>query len=238
MSQDAKTNQSKSEKTTVFNLIILDESGSMMSLSQQTVSGCNETLNIIRSTAKANPDTIRSLVSIYEFQSNEQRPSHYLIKNAKPEDVKDVTLDDYKPWGGTPLLDAVGSTLTELKAVAATHENSTGIVTIITDGYENSSHHYTWQQVSKLISELKEIGWTINLIGANVDVEQMGNAMNIDNRMEFVASSQGTTAMYESLRDSWSERMNVIANEDASMPMEERISTRKANSSTFFRKKK
>ena len=49
-------------KTTVFNLIILDESGSMEQMTNQTISGCNETLNIIRSNAKTHAETMNSFV--------------------------------------------------------------------------------------------------------------------------------------------------------------------------------
>ena len=57
-------------KTTVFNLIILDESGSMEQMTNQTISGCNETLNIIRSNAKTHAETMNSFVSIYAFQDS------------------------------------------------------------------------------------------------------------------------------------------------------------------------
>lgn len=238
MKTNNQTSNPTTEKTTVFNLIILDESGSMAPLVKQTISGCNETLNVIRSTSAANPDTIRSLVSIYEFQSNPSRPSHYLIKNAKPEDVKDLTEKDYQPCGATPLLDAVGSTLSELKAVAATHENASGIVTIITDGYENSSQFYNWRQVANLIAELKEMGWTINLIGANIDVERMGETMNIDNRMAFTSDEEGTSVMYGKFSSHLEDSLNDYAHEDRFMPMEARICERKARSSKFFSRKK
>ena len=49
-------------KTTVFNLIILDESGSMTQMTNHTISGCNETLNIIRSNAKTHAETMNSFV--------------------------------------------------------------------------------------------------------------------------------------------------------------------------------
>ncbi len=223
-------------KTTVFNLIILDESGSMSGIENQTLSGCNETLNVIRSTAKEKSDKIRSLVSVYAFQSGSEYPSRYLVKNAKPEEVRDITVKDYHPLGSTPLLDAVGSTLSELKAVASTHENATGIVTIITDGYENSSEHYTWQSVGNLILQLKEIGWTINLIGANIDVEKMAKTINVDNRMAFTADANDTKRMFNDFSRNTKTRMCEYAEEDCNMAMEERIKERKANAKNFFKK--
>ncbi len=228
------------EKTTVFHLIILDESGSMSSLRNQTVSGCNENLNVIRSLQEKYGDTQRNLVSIYLFQSNPDIPSRYLVKNVPISEVKDLTAEQYKPWGGTPLLDAVGSTLIDLKAVASTHEDATGIVTIITDGMENASTHYNWAQVASLISELKEQGWTINLIGANIDVNEMAHKMEIDNTLAFEANQEGTKNMWAGFNDSVSEcfasRMDFEL-ENPNMSREERVKERKRFSSNFFKKK-
>lgn len=225
-------------KATVFNLIILDESGSMSSMTNQTISGCNETLNIIRSTAQQHKDTMKSLVSIYAFQEGGPVKSRYLIKNAKPEDVRDVTTKDYEPWGSTPLLDAVGSTLTELKAIAATHDDATGIITVMTDGYENSSTQYTWQDVARLISQFKEMGWTVNLIGANVDVDQMARRFNIDrnNAMKYQQTEEGTRDMWESYCSNVSTRMTEEADIACccAEPIE-RMNMRRKSSKNFFK---
>ena len=74
-------NNAANTKTTVFNLIILDESGSMDSLTNATISGCNETLSVIRAAQQQVGDRQRHLVSIYAFQSGAV-PSRYIIKNA------------------------------------------------------------------------------------------------------------------------------------------------------------
>lgn len=221
--------------TTVFNLIILDESGSMQPVVSQTIAGCNETLNVIRSSAQSHKDKMRSLVSIYAFQDGGPIKSRYIVKNSTPDEVKNITPDDYKPWGNTPLYDAIGSTLSELRTVAATHEDATGIITIITDGYENSSRSYNGPQVARLIESLKEMGWTINLIGANIDVESLGRKFNIDNNMAFTQTAAGTTAMFDKLKNVSACRMEEMACE-AEMPMEERIKERKKKSRGFFSK--
>ncbi len=228
-------------KATVFNLIILDESGSMCDMTNETISGCNETLNVIRANAKKNADTINSFVSIYAFQGHPQVPSRYLIKNAKPEDARDITQEDYHPCGSTPLLDAVGSTLSELKAISETHEDATGIVTIMTDGYENSSRIYNWEKVSKLISELREIGWTINLIGADIDVEEMAKRMNIDadNSIRYCKTKIESRQMWDNLSANidacFDDEVNFCeTNPTASR--EERRLERRLRSKNFFKK--
>ena len=69
-----------------------------------------------------------------------------------------------------PLNDAVGSTLIDLKTCTDEFPQSIGSVTIITDGYENASRHYSRKQVASMIQELKNMGWNFNFIGANIDV--------------------------------------------------------------------
>lgn len=229
----------KIAKTTVFNLIILDESGSMSPLTYQTVNGCNETLNVIRSLENKHGDTQRNLVSIYLFQENAEIPSRYIYKNKPIADISDMSTEVYRPWGGTPLLDAVGSTLIDLRAVASTHPDSTAIVTIITDGMENASRHYTFEQVASLISQLKEIGWTFNFIGANIDVEAISKKMSIDNAMAFESSQAGTQKMWTNFRDSMEahEEKRIKAERDCEdSSLEARISLRKKYSSNFFKK--
>lgn len=224
-------------KTTVFNLIILDESGSMSDLTKQTVDGCNETLNVVRSLEKKHGDTQRNLVSIYLFQSDSEIPSRYVYKNQPIANVKNMTTETYRPWGCTPLLDAVGSTLVDLRAVASTHEDATGTVTIITDGMENSSKEYTYEMVAKIISEMKEKGWTINFIGANIDVNAVSRKMNIDNAMAFSANISGTKKMWSDFSDCMFEHHNSrIREERACETEEERLNIRKKMSMGFFKK--
>lgn len=227
-------------KTTVFNLIILDESGSMSSVTEQTISGCNETINVARAQAQKNSDVLRSLTSVYAFQEGGPLPSRYILKNEDSVKTRHITPQDYQPWGATPLLDAVGSTLSELKAVAATHEDATGVITVITDGYENSSTQYSWKDVARLISGFKEKGWTVNLIGANIDVDAMAAKMNIDNRMAFTADHEDTKRMWNDYNSSLMEEMECYACEAREAPssIEERMTSRKSRSKSFFRPKK
>lgn len=82
----------------MYNLIILDESGSMRPVRKQTISGCNETLNSIREIANKHPEDSQ-FISIYCFDSERSR---YLIKNKRAEEVSDLTKNDYSPNACTP----------------------------------------------------------------------------------------------------------------------------------------
>lgn len=223
-------------KTTVFNLIILDESGSMGSCVNSTISGCNETINVAKQLQANNPDTQRVLMSIYAFQANGPVPSRYLCKNIPVADARHITNQDYKPYGCTPLFDAVGSTLVELKAIAATHEDATGIVTIITDGLENASTHYDLEKVVRLIDQMKEMGWTFNFIGANIDVDMMSNRLHIDNKMAFSSDEEGTGKMFDDLGCCMMAYESERMSQEANMSQDERLAFRKKHSKGFFRR--
>lgn len=233
---DTKTNSTDSVKTTVFNLIILDESGSMSGNTAQTISGCNEILNVIREDEKNNSAHRRNLVSIYAFQSG-GTPSRYLMKNAPAGKVADLTDRDYRPCGCTPLLDAIGMTLVDLEAIANTHEDANAIITIFTDGYENSSTEYTYEQVAAIISRLKERGWTINFMGANIDEVTMGRRLNIDreNIQSWESTKEGTREAMDRVYCCLKKGM-AMSNAEINMPVEERIKMRKQRSKKFFDK--
>lgn len=201
-------------KTRIFNLIILDESGSMSCVKRQTIDGCNETINTIITAQKQHTDTQDHFVSIYAFQGDGSRPSRYIIKNAAANDAHHITPDDYEPWGTTPLNDAVGSTLIDLKTCTDEFPQSIGSVTIITDGYENASRHYSRRQVALMIQELKSMGWNFNFIGANIDVVATAATFAIDNTLEFSQDSEGTRQMFETQSQS---RMRYYDRIDACM---------------------
>lgn len=189
-------------KTGIYNLIILDESGSMDCVKRQTISGCNETINTIRAAQEKYADTQDHYVSIYVFQENDKVPSRYLIKNLPIAEVSHINGEQYEPWGCTPLYDAVGGTLADLKSITKDKEMAIGSVTIITDGLENASKHYTREKVAKMIDALKEMGWSFNFIGANIDVKGTAASLNIDNALEFQQDEDGTEAMFARERSS------------------------------------
>ena len=185
--------EAKEGFTSVYHLIVLDESGSMTCVTQQTISGCNETIQTIRMMQDNNKDTQAHYVSIYLFESGNSR---YIIHNQPVAEVKDITHRDYCPNGCTPLFDALGFTLTELKEIMGTPD-TLGYVTIITDGEENASRRYFMSQIRNLIDELKKRDVIFSFIGANIDAAEYAKRLNISNSMQFVQDDEGTRAMWE-----------------------------------------
>lgn len=178
----------------VHHLIVLDESGSMQRVRQSTISGCNETLGTIRTMQEENKNAQHHLVSIFLFDSNAEH-SRYIRQEVPIDEIDDITSDDYKPHGSTPLYDALGLTLGELSPLIKTDE-SIGYVTIITDGHENSSHEFGLDDVKRLIDALKEKGVVFSFIGANIDAKEYGERLHINNTLQFTQDDNGTREMW------------------------------------------
>ena len=148
-------------KKNVFNLIIVDESGSMSIIHQQAFSGMNETLQTVRAMQKQFPDTDQR-VTLVTFDTGHTK-WHY--DNKAADETKDLDWKDYQPSGGTPLYDAIGAAVSKVNAQI--EKDSKVLVTIITDGEENSSREWTLKMIRNLIEKLKKEGWTFTLIGTD-----------------------------------------------------------------------
>ena len=175
-------------KTRIFNLIIIDESGSMCSIKKEAIDSVNETIQTIRSAQKKHEGQ-EHFVSLVTF--NDDVKTVYDCVNV--DDVKELDAETYRPDCCTALYDAMGVSLNALRKNVAGNDNV--LVTIVTDGYENASREYNGRSIKALVDELKAKGWVFAYIGANQDVEKVAASMSISNTMCFDTTSEGTTAM-------------------------------------------
>lgn len=189
--QAVEDKQTDEDKVRVFNLIILDESGSMMSIYNPALSGVNETLQTIRGAQNEHHDQ-EHFVTLIAFDSN-----HYnqIYHNVPADKAVDITDKQYRPSGCTPLYDTMGRSINELRT--KTVKGDVVLVTVITDGYENASREYNGKAIKSLVEEMRKAGWVFTYIGANQDVEAVAESMSINNRMAFSANVQSTKAMFE-----------------------------------------
>lgn len=183
--------ETKQTKTQVFNVIILDKSGSMEYIRQAAVSGFNETLNGIKKAQEEFADTQDHFVSLLTFCNCEKK---YVFDKVPISEARSLTMEDYQPCCGTPLYDAMGFTLTTMRNYVRGIEDSVVVVTIITDGYENSSKEYTGSAVKHLVEELKSEGWTFTYMGANQDSVEVAFNLSIRNARNFDYTVQGAVA--------------------------------------------
>ena len=69
------------------------------------------------------------------------------------------------------------------------------LVTIITDGMENSSQEYSGRAVKNLVEMQRKKGWTFAYIGANQDAVEVARDLNIQNAMNYDATPEGMVYM-------------------------------------------
>ena len=190
--------ESNSENVKVYNLIILDESGSMSAIYQEALTGVNETLQTIRMAKEEHPEQ-EHFVTLVAFDT-----SHYneIYKGTPAMKTIDITSEQYRPAGGTPLYDAMGRAICELRNHldyldhSSKKEDNVVLVTVITDGYENASREYTGSAIKALVEEMRKKGWVFTYIGANQDVEKVAESMAIKNKMAFRSTREGTQDMF------------------------------------------
>lgn len=175
----------------VYNLIIVDESGSMSIIKNEALAGLNETVETCQKMQEIHPE-MEQRITLISFDSH-----HFKVHfdNVPVMKARKLTADDYRPNAATPLYDAIGNGIAKLNA--QTGENDNVLVTIITDGEENCSQEYNLKLVKNLIEKQKKQGWTFTLIGTdNLDVEGMAGMMSIDNHLAFTEDEESTKVMF------------------------------------------
>lgn len=223
-------------KTQVFNLIILDKSGSMEDIRKEAIDGYNETLGTIRAAQLKHKDSQDHFVSLAAFCGC----GVDMIYDKTPiKDADKLTWNRYEPCCITPLFDAIGSTVKKLKADIKNIEDAAVLVTIITDGYENASKEWTGPAIKKLIDDCKEDGWMFSFIGAGEDIVQVATTISVTNTVVWEKTTEGTKAVFENenaAQDRFYEKMAL--NYTPTMSPSERKKMRRQFSKEYYDKDK
>ncbi len=179
-------------------VFILDRSGSMSGLEKDTIGGFNSMIQRQRKEAG------EAVVSTVLFDNES-----VVIHDRLPLDkVPCMTEREYFTRGCTALLDAVGGAIHHIGNVhkyACKEDVPTKTMVIITtDGYENASRHYTYEQVRSMINRQKEChGWEFLFLGANIDAAAEAKRFGIhaDRAATYRSDERGTALNYEVISD-------------------------------------
>lgn len=183
-------------------VFILDRSGSMYGLEQDTIGGFNSMLT----KQKSLDGECRITTVLFDHQ--------YTLFHDRIDiqAVSPMTKKDYNVGGSTALLDAIGTTIDKLIRVqrhtAESYRAQKVIFVIITDGEENSSRKYSYDQVKAKIEHEKEAyGWEFIFLGANMDAVKTASQFGIhaDRAAEYVPDAVGTTLNFEMMSNAVSE---------------------------------
>ncbi len=169
-------------KPKTYAILILDKSGSMHNVRERTLNDYNEKVQMYRNEANAGEQEVIACFITF----NDHLDEHLWLVPA--EQLKEGTLEDYVPDGGTALNDAIIYALDKAEETIRLGENDAVFVTILTDGDENSSKLYPRPKgdmvVKQRIKHLEEPRngkqqWTITYVGANQDVEEVAERYGI-----------------------------------------------------------
>lgn len=172
--------------------VVLDRSGSMgqNGVLDSTINGFNAQIDAIN--REATPETYVSLVTFGTSVS----PIYFNRRNGQ---IEKLNRNNYRPEGWTALYDAVGYTIRRLENEAEYASDSTFLVMIVSDGYENRSVDYNAHSLANLIRNKQYTGrWTFTYMGSNQDLSQVATILNIPfaNTLAFQSTAEGTASAF------------------------------------------
>jgi uncharacterized protein YegL len=170
----------KSQNSNILAFIV-DKSSSMASCRSQVISGYNEYMQTMKEEVQ---DPLKVYVTFFDTVVTK-------IHDGIPiADVPNLTSATYCPGGMTAMYDAIGETLTAIKASLKGKKIKPKITVVIqTDGDENSSKEFDRAKINALIAKLeKEGNWTFVFMGADQDAWKNASKIGI---------AQGNTLSYK-----------------------------------------
>ena len=154
-------------------VFIIDKSGSMGGLENDTIGGYNSFLKKQQEEAGATRITTVLFDNNYELLHDRLD-----IKAVSP-----ISDKDYFVGGSTALLDAIGKSIHKVENVqnrsGDDYKPSKVLFVITTDGMENSSHEYSYEKIKSMVESKKEAGWEFIFLGANIDAIDVAGSIGI-----------------------------------------------------------
>ena len=180
------------EKTHI--ICILDRSGSMTDIMNDSIGGFNEFLK----QQKELPDEATLTVALFDDKYE------LLYDFVDIKEAKEITKKEWYPRGTTALYDAICKTIHTDRAKIdnlGVEAPSKVLVCVVTDGYENSSRENNVNDTKKLIKECEKNDWNFIYLAANQDAFEVGGGFGISygNTYSYTASGAGVQAMNSTL---------------------------------------
>ena len=179
-------------------VFILDRSGSMAGLEQDTIGGFNGMIE------RQKKEPGEALVSTVLFSSS----SAVIHDRVDIRKVEPMTEKQYYVGGCTALVDAIGDAIHHIALIHkyAREEDvpEHTVFVITTDGMENASHRYTSDEVKAMVKKEKErYGWEFLFLGANMDAVETAACYGIaeDRAVTYRNDSVGQALNYASVSE-------------------------------------
>jgi hypothetical protein len=140
---------------------LLDRTGSMEAIRDDTIGGFNAYLGSLQGNGEANID-----FTLVQFDSVSMDKIHVAVPVAE---VPKLTRETYQPRASTPLIDAAVKTINAVEASLLVTPAVRVVICIQTDGQENSSVEHSWGELNAPIKEKSAKGWQFNFMGVGID---------------------------------------------------------------------
>jgi hypothetical protein len=150
---------------------LLDRTGSMESIRDDTIGGFNAYLDGLKGDGTAKIE-----FTLVQFDSMSIDKIWVAVPIAE---VKKLTRDTYQPRASTPLIDAAFKTIAAVEASLVSEPAERVVICIQTDGHENASTEHDWNELNALVKEKAAKGWQFNFMGVGIDAYDQGARMGI-----------------------------------------------------------
>jgi Mg-chelatase subunit ChlD len=203
-------------KKTSHIIFVLDDSGSMQSCRAATISGYNEYLQAQRKDAKETG--IPTFVSLYKFDGSSVK---CVFNRIAADEVKELDEKSYDPQGMTNLYDAIGGVMMQINGQLAANKKADRdsiIITILTDGAENSSKTFNNLTIKQMVEKAEGKNWGFMFLGANINAFAAGSSLgfNTNNTIQYDTAAMANTMRSASAMTSRM-KMAYASGEDTSM---------------------
>ena len=155
--------------------LLLDESGSMGAIRDETLSALNEYFGMLR---ESTSDILASLVKFDSDEAGKMRLEKLFDCSPVPR-IPHLGHAHYAPRGMTPLIDAACRTIRAVGDAVREKKVDRIVFCIQTDGEENSSTENTWVGLKTLIGEKQADGWEFVFMGCGIDAYEQGRQMGL-----------------------------------------------------------
>jgi len=146
-----------------FISFLLDETGSMESVKDDTIGGFNSFVDTLSKDIEGN-----CYFTLVKFDSSHET---VVCEGVEPAEVPRLDNDNYRPGAMTPLIDAIFNIVkkTEELVKGKNMDKNNVLIVVQTDGNENRSRENTKDQLKELITGKEKDGWAFTFIGAGID---------------------------------------------------------------------
>lgn len=175
-------------------IFVIDKSGSMAHLTNDTICGFNGFV-------EGQKDDTKTTLTTVLFDTSWK----ILHDGIDVYEVKPMTTKDYMAYGGTAMLDAIGEIINRVQDrhdELGAEKPDNVLFVITTDGEENSSRKFTKAQIEKMIKhQTNGHGWEFMFLGANMDAvkEAQNIGINANRAVSYDWTTSGTDALYSTV---------------------------------------